>query len=460
MINGNPTPYHASPEPEPEPESGKMAQAMAMPTIRKNPSTECGPDALQRKLSERETAVTQSKQGNSKSKIKLLRRKARVERAQATIQSSKQQPTKKSDPGKEPSQITGQPSLSENPPCHLIPLGMANINREYATEIAKKTMDILNEPRLFPRDLSTTDLERLIKNCSKNTELYTPDDIKKLYKIQDNILQKSPPETTKIEVAFETSIHACQRVKASIGDEELMCLNFASAKKPGGGFLNGAIAQEESLARSSALFMSLNSRHATPMYSHNKHYSEKYGGLYSHTMIYSPDVPVFKNDKGDCVPPYTISFITSPAVNISMKEISVVSGNSGKSEKNRRTKTIPRSFTDDEVNKTRNDRAEYILLIAAIHNVKHLILGAWGCGVFQNPPDEVAECFSRLLLGKFSGVFKSVTFAITDHGQYKIFKKKLETSTPPHPVPRTEYDAGSLMRNSSQATGGSTPKKS
>jgi len=66
-------------------------------------------------------------------------------------------------------------------------------------------------------------------------------------------------------------------------------LNFASANNPGGGFLTGAQAQEESLARASGLYTMLL---GYPMYRSLK------DPMYTNWVIYSQDVPVFRCDEG------------------------------------------------------------------------------------------------------------------------------------------------------------------
>ncbi len=70
-------------------------------------------------------------------------------------------------------------------------------------------------------------------------------------------------------------------------------LNFASAKNPGGGFLGGSQAQEESLARSIALYASLQSE-----FQFYEEHREMVILLYSHSMIFSPNCPVFRDDQG------------------------------------------------------------------------------------------------------------------------------------------------------------------
>ena len=115
---------------------------------------------------------------------------------------------------------------------------------------------------------------------------------------------------TQIVVKNCTVLQAATTMVAS--GEKIGCLNFASAKNPGGGFLGGAIAQEESLAVSSALYPTL-MKHME-MYNYNR---SQHTYLYSDYMIYSPDVIVFRNDKGELLEsPYQLSIITSPAVNV------------------------------------------------------------------------------------------------------------------------------------------------
>ena len=84
-------------------------------------------------------------------------------------------------------------------------------------------------------------------------------------------------------------------VARGLADEghRVAALNFASARNPGGGFLTGARAQEESLARASGLYAMLLD---DPMYDHHRSRKDP---LYTAWVIYSPDVPVFRLDEGN-----------------------------------------------------------------------------------------------------------------------------------------------------------------
>src|SRR5207244_3589918 len=155
----------------------------------------------------------------------------------------------------------------------------------------------------------------------------------------------------------------------------VVALNFASARHPGGGFLGGARAQEESLCRSSALYACIN---GNPMYAHHAPLT---GGFYTNYAIYSPDVPVFRSDGGDWLDePYLCSFITSPAVNVG----ALRGGESG-----------------DVIRDEMRERIEKVLAIAAAHGHIAVVLGAWGCGVFRNDPEMIAELFARALRGRY-----------------------------------------------------------
>lgn len=197
---------------------------------------------------------------------------------------------------------------------------------------------------------------------------------------------------TAIEVTAETTCEAIVRLDRA-GTGHLGALNFASAKNPGGGFLGGAQAQEEALARSSALYPCLLTQPA--YYERNR---AQRSALYLDLAIYSPGVPFFRDDDGHLLDrPAFASVITAPAPN------------AGAVRQNH-----PRDFP--AVEPTLRRRAEMVLAIAAAGLVDRLILGAWGCGVFRNDPAMVAAAFADLLLGagRFAGVFSAVVFAIHD----------------------------------------------
>jgi uncharacterized protein (TIGR02452 family) len=196
---------------------------------------------------------------------------------------------------------------------------------------------------------------------------------------------------TTFEVVNETTLAVAERLTSQ--GHRVVALNFASAKHPGGGFLGGARAQEESLCRSSGLYACIN---GNPMYAFH---SRKGGGFYTNYAIYSPNVPVFFTDAGNPLPkPYLCSFITSPAVNAGVY-------------------SPAHAPQVSSVKTEMAARIEKVLAVAAGHGHDTLILGAWGCGVFRNDPEMIAELFAESLKGRFKGVFRHVAFAILDYSE-------------------------------------------
>merc|ERR1712232_523431 len=70
-------------------------------------------------------------------------------------------------------------------------------------------------------------------------------------------------------------------------------------------------------------------------------------------------------------------------------------------------------------------RAKRMLRVLAAHHDGHIVLGAWGCGVFGNDPDTIAQIFSDLLRTDetFVNRWPKVVFAVLDRsGTGKTFQ--------------------------------------
>ncbi|MGW3464716.1 TIGR02452 family protein, partial [Streptomyces olivaceoviridis] len=77
-------------------------------------------------------------------------------------------------------------------------------------------------------------------------------------------------------------------------------------------------------------------------------------------------------------------------------------------------------------------RAGRVLETAAAHGYRRLVLDAWGCGVFQNDPAQVARAFRTLLGpdGRFARRFEHVVFGVLDRTPGAVVRGAFERAFP------------------------------
>ena len=197
----------------------------------------------------------------------------------------------------------------------------------------------------------------------------------------------------KVDVENISTVDAILRLVKE-GKQNIGVLNFASAKNPGGGFLNGAMAQEESLAASSTLYKTL--------IAHEEYYQKNRAQrsmMYTNHAIYSPDVVFFRDHRFQLVEkPFKASVLTLPAVNMGQ--------------------VLLKGEDHTEAERVMRRRMKLALAIFAKQGAKNLVLGAYGCGVFRNDPKLVATWWQELLEGEGMGqYFDSIFHAVLDRYQ-------------------------------------------
>ena len=262
---------------------------------------------------------------------------------------------------------------------------MKNKKRKNRAKISEETLKII-EDGFYEIDGKKNKLSKLVNASIESTFLLTPTDALNPIVPTD--------KSTIIEVVNETTLQSAKRLNDGQKYKKIAVLNFASAKNAGGGFLGGSQAQEESLARNSALYVSLESQ---PEYYHYHRVNKSL--LYSNHIIYSPNCPVFRFDEGELLnEPYLVDFITSPAPN------------RGAIENNQ-------SHFIEQIDEVFQERIARVLRLAVAQGCDALVLGAWGCGVFRNNPQKVAEFFGKVLLNdsEFTHAFEYVSFSIPEH---------------------------------------------
>ena len=270
-----------------------------------------------------------------------------------------------------------------------------NKNRNQRAKIAQETLDILNQGFYQNQQQEIIYIQKELQNAINNSIHYSENDFSR---VSSQLKKKKVSENQnpiQFEINNETTLNAASRLVSQQGFNKVLCLNFASAKNPGGGFLNGSQAQEESLARATGLYPCISQM--TEMYEKNRYYGSC---LYLDDMIYSPQIPVIRDDDDKLLDkPFLISILTVPAVN------------AGAVRKNGKKQEI------NKIESTMLGRTEKLLSVAATHDYKGLVLGAWGCGVFKNNPEDVAGYFHYHLIENhlFTGLFEKIFFAVLDN---------------------------------------------
>lgn len=259
--------------------------------------------------------------------------------------------------------------------------------------IAKETLRILKQG-FYQYGEKQIVINSLQQKSVKTSELIKPEQWETiLKKVEGEDNWKEEQKEIKITLKNESAIKTILDMKNN-GKDKIGVLNFASAKNPGGGFLNGAKAQEETLAASSGLY---NTLIVHPEYYEKNRACDSM--IYTDYAIYSPDVVFFRDEKFALLEqPVTASVITMPAVNMGQ---------------------LLRKGEDKELAKKKmKDRMRKILALFKEKGNKNLVLGAYGCGVFLNNPKEIAGYWKELLEEKcFLYQWEEVVFAVMDYSQ-------------------------------------------
>lgn len=257
-----------------------------------------------------------------------------------------------------------------------------DIERGTAMDLGRSAVSISRSGCYLNRADEQVDLKQLVNDAVADKVSIPPD--QSLADSADNAFDE-----TTVQVTNETTLIAAQRLAES--GRKPLALNFANGVSPGGGFLSGARAQEEVLCRSSGLFLTLLD---DPMYEHHRQREQPDSTDWS---IYSPHVPVFRNDSGtELDQPWLLSFLTCAAPY---------------------APTIGQPLSGDLLQR----RIHRVLAIARAFGYHNLVLGAWGCGAFGNDPHRTAANFRNALETEFEGNFFNIVFAITDWSPERRF---------------------------------------
>ena len=226
--------------------------------------------------------------------------------------------------------------------------------------------------------------------------------------LKASVFYQNPPRVDSVAAAESSVCDAvnddCIEVARKLVEEGYrpIMLNMANRHTPGGGVINGARAQEESLFRQSNLCVSL--------YQFDQYHAGLLGlplgdGRYPMDRetgaIYSGRVTFFRTSsrKGDELveTPFECAVVSVAAIN-------------------RPDLTSYGTLVPWAAAATKT-KIRAMLRVGLLHGHDAIVLGAWGCGAFRNPPEHMARLFHEVLREpEFAGKYRIVRFAvIEDH---------------------------------------------
>ena len=198
---------------------------------------------------------------------------------------------------------------------------------------------------------------------------------------------------TKIYVKNENLLYRLHQFGSQV---KVGCMNFADPLIPGGNFMLGVNAQEEAICRNSFLYPEFKKYRHT-YYQQNKLYPNDF--FYSPALIYANQVKVIRDEREDrIVMGRLVDFVTIAAPNVTAMKAAKIKLNTS------------RIYTDLE------NKILRTLRMFKNNAVTHLVLGAFGCGVFGNDPKMVAHAFKQVLARlEFQGAFAEIYFDILEN---------------------------------------------
>lgn len=267
------------------------------------------------------------------------------------------------------------------------------------------------------------DTERLVK-----TNRRIADYVKSSAEKQELILEGDKlPEVNKERYAENANIVVSKKrsfeAAKAYGGTKTAVHNFASASHPGGGVVNGARAQEECLCRCSGLYFCLNTKKMWDGF-YNPH-RNAHDPIHNDDIIYTPDVTVFKTDSAiPALMPetewYDVDVITCAAPNLRSNPSNRFNPGDG-------VKAV--LVKDKELLDIHVKRLRRILDVAVLYGCESVILGAFGCGAFENSPEMVARA-AHTVIGEYLRAFKNIEFAVycspKDERNFTTFQRVLK----------------------------------
>ena len=244
---------------------------------------------------------------------------------------------------------------------------------EYVYQQERKPLKLTPSEMSEAIVLTEEDIKNLIR---KSTGLYPYESKLERWKCDFFVLNRD---------SFTTVVNASKDATwpsgVERGSSKVLVLNFANPVEPGGGVYRGAKAQEEDLCRKSTLLVSLESREASQYYEYHKELSSPMSSDY---MILSPNVEIFRDEENKLLKDSMIVSVLSCAAPYVSRD-------------------------KDKLEEIFYRRILGILHVAAKYEYKHLILGAWGCGEFENDAKMVSQLFYRAFKGIKKGEIRSAT---------------------------------------------------
>ncbi|KAI9864890.1 MAG: hypothetical protein M1813_002661 [Trichoglossum hirsutum] len=248
-------------------------------------------------------------------------------------------------------------------------------------------------------------LAQLAPDVTADGKLYLRKDLDYLHQkyCPKHTLPTDDPECgrygTRIRVingdSFDVAI-ALQSQSDTIDEKPVAVLNMASARAGGGGWLSGALAQEEALCYRSSLSFTLKRR---------------FYPLPDISGVYSPTVVVIR---GSLATGHSLLYPTVAPQNLPIVSVISVAAVRGPAT----TNTTPPVYQNDADRELMKSKIRMILRVAAFNRHRRLVLGALGCGAFRNPRSEVVNCFREVFdeLEFGGGWWKDIVFAVMDDG--------------------------------------------